>query len=134
MRRGRLRILMLGALAIAWCSGSVSVGAAVRATAQSAKRVVTMAITVPKKGVPPVTLTTREDEMVTLSIDGVGKIGFEPAFRKNDDSTVIVTVFDIASSPRQKLGEAEVPVAGTLVQTKTSPSFGIQIVKVTQPK
>ncbi|HEX5069066.1 MAG TPA: hypothetical protein VFV78_02530 [Vicinamibacterales bacterium] len=93
-----------------------------------------MSITVPKKGVPPVTLTTREGEMVTLSIEGVGKIGFEPAFHGNSESPVTVTVYDIATSPRQKLGEAEVPVAGKAVQTKTSPSFGIQITKVTQPK
>jgi hypothetical protein len=134
MTRAGLGILMLGALAIAWWNGSVRVGAAVEATAQSPKRVVAMAITVPKKGVPPVNLTTPEGEMVTLSIDGVGKIGFEPAFRKNDQSTVIVTIFDIASSPRQKIDAAEVPVAGKPVQTKASPSFGIQIVKVTQPK
>ena len=134
MTRGRLGILMLGALVIAWGSGAVRVDAAVQATVQWPKRVVVMAITVPKKGVPPITITTREGEAATLSIDGVGKIGFEPTFRKGDESTVIVTIFDVASSPSQKLGEAEVPVAGKPVQSKTSPSFGIQIVRVIQPK
>jgi hypothetical protein len=125
---------MLGALLIAWFGGFVRAGVTAEARAQSTKRVVVMAITVPKKGVPPISVTTREGETATLSVDGVGKIGFEPTFRKNDESTVIVTVFDVASSPSQKLGEAEVPVAGKPVQSKTSPSFGIQIVKVTQPK
>jgi hypothetical protein len=125
---------MLGALVIAWGIGAARVDAAIQATVQSPKRVVVMAITLPKKGVPPITMTTREGEAATLSIDGVGKIGFEPTFRKGDDSTVIVTIFDVASSPSQKLGEAEVPVAGKLVQSKTSPSFGIQIVRVSQPK
>ncbi len=134
MRRERLGTVMFGALLIASFSGIVRVGATVEARAQSTKRVVVMAITVPKKGVPPITLTTREGETATLSVDDVGKIGFEPTFRTNDESTVIVTVFDVASSPKQKLGEAEVTVGGKPVQSKTSPSFGIQVVKVTQAK
>ena len=131
MTRLRFGAIVLGSLAAVCFGNSVRVRAT-EGGIQSTKRVVVMAITVPKKGVPPLTLTTHEDEMVTLSMDGVGKIGFEPGFRKNDESAVIVTVFDIASSPRQKLGEAAVPVAGKLVQTQTTPSFGIQIVKVTK--
>ena len=134
MTRGRFGTVVLGALLMASFGSSVRAGVVVDARAQGTKRVVVMSITVPKKGVPPFTVTTREDEMVTLSIDGVGKIGFEPTFHKNSESPLTVTVFDIATSPRQKLGEVEVPVAGKAVQTKTTPSFGIQITKVTQPK
>jgi hypothetical protein len=134
MRRERLGTVMFGALLIATFSGVVRVDSTAEARPQSMKRVVQMAITVPKKGVPPINVTTREGEMATLSLDDVGEIGFEPIFRTNDESTVIVTVFDLASSPKQKLGEAEVTVGGKPVQSKTSPSFGIQVVKVTQPK
>jgi uncharacterized lipoprotein YbaY len=134
MTRGRIGTAIVSALLIAWFSGLARAAVIVEAGSQSTKRVVVMAITIPKKGVPPIIVSTPEGETATLSLDGIGKIGFEPTFRKSDGSTVIVTLFDVANSPSQKLGETAVPVAGKPVQSKTSPSFGIQIVRVTQPK
>jgi hypothetical protein len=134
MRGGRLRAATLGALIIAWGSSTVRAGITVPANTQSATRVIFLSITTPKKGVPPVQLAAHEAETVTLEIDGVGKFGFEPTLRENDASTVVVTVFDVGASPSRRLGATAVPVAGKEVASKTSPSFGIRIVRVTQPK
>ncbi len=134
MTRRQLGAAILTTLLIAGFSGAARAGNARTASSQSAKRVVVMAISVPKKGVPPLQLTAREGETVTISIDGFGKFGFEPTLRKSDESTVTVAVFDVGSDPSKRLGDTQVPVAGKAVQSKTSPSFGIQVVRVTQPK
>lgn len=99
---------------------------------QSSRRVVSMEITVPKD-IPPIRMAGREGETVTLALDDLGKFGFEPSFREGDVSTVIVTVSDMGSSPSRQLGQVKVPVDGSRVQSKTSPDFGVRIIRVVQP-
>jgi hypothetical protein len=125
---------MLTALLIAWFSGAATAAGVRRAVAQSATRVVVLEISVPKKGMPAVHLSAREGETVTISVDGVGRFGFQPTFDKDDESNVTVTVFDLGSDPERRLGETNLKAGGRAVQSKTSPSFGIQVLRVTQPK
>jgi hypothetical protein len=108
--------------------------AAPRSAVQSGKRAVRMEITVPKD-IPPLQITSREGEIAELEVADVGKFGFEPTFQKGDNSVVIVTIFDLATSPRKRLAQVEVPADGKQqVQSKTSPAFGIRIVSITAAK
>ncbi len=134
MRRSQLGSAILTALLIACFSGAAGAAASRAPVTQSAAQVVIMQIGVPKKGMPPVQLRAREGETVTISVDGVGRFGFEPRVRKDDESTVTVAVFDLASEPARRLGDTEVKAGGKVVQSKTSPSFGIQVLRVAQPK
>jgi hypothetical protein len=132
MKTGAVAMVVFGALAIA----SLQREALARGThmTQGGKRVVFMEITVPKKGVPPMGVTTHEDETATLSVDGVGNFGFQPTIPKDDTNAVVVAIFDLGSTPSRRLGDVKVPIAGTVVQSKTTPSFGIRVLRVVQPK
>jgi hypothetical protein len=125
---------MLTALLIAWFSGAATAAGVGRAVAQSGTRVVVLEISVPKKGMPAVHLSAREGETVKISVDGVGLFGFQPTLDEDDESTVTVPVFDLGSDPERRLGETNLKAGGRAVQSKTSPSFGIQVLRVTQPK
>lgn len=117
--------IAIAAMMMAGVPGSVAL--------QSSRRVVRMEITVPKD-IPPMRIVGREGETVTVALDDLGKFGFEPSFREGDDATVIVTVSDMSSSPSRQFGQVKVPVDGSRVQSRTSPDFGIRIIRVVQPE
>ncbi len=69
-----------------------------------------------------------------MDVTDVGKFAFEPSFPKNDSKTVTVTIFDLESTPGHRLGEVHLTAAGPAVQSNTSPSFGIRVLRVVQPQ
>jgi hypothetical protein len=97
------------------------------------KRVVTLGILAPNapKDARPVSIMTLEDGMAGMTVPDVGQFGFTPSFRKGDDKTVVVTIFDTSTKPGTELGSVDVVVgAKAAVQSKTKPSFGILVTAV----
>lgn len=101
---------------------------------QARKRVVWLEITVPSQGAPPLRIATPEGEMATVEVADVGKFGFEPIFPNKQGSAVAVSIFDIAATPRRRLGDVLTGLGAKAVQSKTTPSFGIRLLRVTEPK
>jgi hypothetical protein len=58
------------------------------------------------------------------------KFGFVPTFRTDDDSRVVVSIFDMKAEPNRQLGQVEVAVGGDAVQSETTPPFTISVPKV----
>ncbi len=84
--------------------------------------------------IPPLRATTKENEAARISVDGVGTFEFTPTLKKPSESVVEVVIHDAAETPPRKLGAVEVRVAGERVQTKTSPSFGVKVVRMRDAK
>jgi hypothetical protein len=132
MRRRAFAVALLGALTI--CSVAAQPAVPRSGIGQAKKRSVFLEITVPKKGVPPLHVAAAEGDSATMDITDVGKFAFEPTFPKNDSTAVTVAIFDRGTTPKRRLGEVQLSAGGIAVQSKTSPSFGIRVLRVVQPK
>jgi hypothetical protein len=132
MRRRAFAVALLGALTI--CSVAAQPAVPRSGISQAKKRSVFLEITVPKKGVPPLQIAAAEGESATMDVTDVGKFAFEPSFPKNDSTVVTVAIFDLGTTPRHRLGEVLLTAGGNAIQSKTSPSFGIRVLRVNQPK
>lgn len=110
----------------------LSAVSSIHAGLQTPKRVVTLGIVAPNaaKDASPARLTVLEGGTGSLAVPDVGRFGFSPSFQPGDDKTVIVTIFDASTQPSNELGKVHVPVGGNIIQSKTKPSFGIQVINV----
>jgi hypothetical protein len=101
--------------------------------AAPAKRSVDMEITLPKSGAPRVRVKENEGAVVTLP-DG-RRFGFVPTIRDGGDAAVVVVIWDVNSALFTRLGQVDVEVGGPkAVQSDTTPSFGIRILRIIQSK
>jgi hypothetical protein len=128
----RIRALTLTMMVVVASCFSLSRAGAV--TLQATKRAVFLEIALPTQGAPPVRVAIREGEMATVEVADVGKFGFEPSLQKNQAAAVVVSIFDIAANPRRRLGDVQTMPGTKEVQSKTTPSFGIRVLRVTEPK
>jgi hypothetical protein len=96
------------------------------------KHTVEMAITLPTGAVAHASAPEDEGVMVTLA-DG-SRYGFVPALTPDDESRVIVSIWDVDAKPIRRLGTTTVASGGADVQSETSPVFLIRVVRVVRPK
>jgi hypothetical protein len=78
-------------------------------------------------------VATHEGEAVTMSVPDLGTFAFQPTLG-DDHKTVLVVIFDEDPHPHHRLGEVRATIGGPAAQSKTTPSFGVQILQVTAPK
>lgn len=107
----------------------LAVGPGARGPAQSSRRIVHLEATIDSDSSRE-QLTLREDETLVTDIEDMGTFGFEARFRKGNDATVLIVIFDAETSPPVLLGAVEVPVDGKRVESTTSPRFGLRIVRI----
>jgi hypothetical protein len=96
------------------------------------RRSVDMEITLPNGAATRVTVPEDEGVVVKL-VDGT-RFGFVPTLPHDDDSPVVVSIWDVDRKPIRKLGSLTVEVGGESVHTDTSPSFGVRVVRIIKPK
>jgi hypothetical protein len=101
--------------------------------AQSGKRVVQLEV-FPTKEAAAVRVVVRENETLITTIKELGTLGFEVRFRDRQEKTLLVVVFDAETSPHTLLGATEVPINGQRVPSNTSPSFGLRIRRIEEPR
>ena len=92
------------------------------------QRTVRMQIDLPNGGTPQ--LMVYEGEAATIQMNGDGNYGFVPNFAQGSESVVRVAVFDLATTPHNRLGTVEVTVGGDPVKSDTSPAFSIRVLDV----
>jgi hypothetical protein len=97
--------------------------------AQSAagKRYIVMELSLPHGATPQ--LKVAEGETGSVERPDVGKFGFVPTLQ-DGGSIVLVDVFDLKQTPRQRLDRVEAVVGGDTVQSNTKPQFGVRVVRV----
>lgn len=92
-------------------------------------RVIRLAVTPPGKDAPTTATATHENELVTVVVPNLGAFAFSPVIA-SDNRTVVVTIYDDRNEGHKVLGKVEAPIGGKVIQSKTTPSFGIKIVSV----
>lgn len=65
----------------------------------------------------------------TVDLPGVGKFGFVPRL-EDGSNVVVVDVFNLNSTPHERLGRAEAVVGGDSVRSKTKPDFGVRVSRI----
>jgi hypothetical protein len=111
----------------------LAAAAAAAAAGQSGTRVVHLEVWAAKDA-PPLRISVRENETLITEIKDAGTFGFEVKFRDRRASTVLLVIFDAETSPHVLLGAVEVPVNGKRVESNTSPSFGLRIVRIVESR
>ena len=104
------------------------------AGAQSSAPVVTMSVTLPDGRTQE--LTAPESGLVTVSLKDGTEYGFRPTIQDSMPwNRIVVTIFRMATtnSPTQTLGEVEIKRGGSVVESKTNPSFKMAVPKVSPP-
>jgi TonB family protein len=93
-------------------------------------------ITLPDGGVSPEYETGLNDGIgVTLAKDGVGRFGFAASIDWSTTPSVVrVEIFDGGGITPVRLGVVEVPAGTGVVKSTTSPSFGLEIVRLDRPR
>lgn len=120
------RIIVRTALVLGFTTGvAMVIGDQVGAQAQ--KRVVFLSIRAPTAETAS-QMATPEDEIAVLSVPEVGKFGFRPKLTVG--GRVAVTILDMQKEPPARLGEVELEVGAKSVQSKTTPSFGLQVLRI----
>jgi hypothetical protein len=104
---------------------------------QAAKHAITLQVTTP--GTPgkdsrQALITIREGEIGVLEVPELGRFGFQPTFATNSKSRIVAVIFDHRETPPRRLGDVNLEVTGSEVQTKTSPSFLIRVFRVVEIK
>lgn len=105
-------------------SGLLVVFAVGLAAAQSAPRLVEIALTLPNGGHPQIRV--HEGETASVTIPGVGKFGFVPTVKAGDSATLMVDVLDLTKTPPQKLATVETSVHKPAVPANTTPQMSIK--------
>jgi hypothetical protein len=101
--------------------------------AQGGKRVVHLEV-FPAKDAKATPVVVRENETLITTIKELGTLGFEVRFRDRQERYLLVVIFDAESSPHMLLGATEVPINGQRVDSNTSPSFGLRIRRIEEPR
>lgn len=123
VNRDAFRVLLAMGLALA---AGLTVGDQV--SAQAKRRAVFLAITAPNAKAPA-QVATLEDDIATLSLPDLGKFGFRPKLLATE-GRLTVTILDLQSDPPKPLGEVALQVGAKLVQSKTVPSFGLEVLRI----
>lgn len=110
--------------------GAVSISVVVSTAAR--KRTLTVEITLPTKAVARPTVPEGEGFVVTLP-DGT-RFGFVPTISPDGEAVVTVDIWDLNRKPMHKLGSVTIEAGGSMVRSDTSPSFGVRVLRVIQPK
>jgi hypothetical protein len=129
MSRRQPHLGVLGLLAAGLLVAPAVVGHVVAQT----PRVIRFEITPPVKDVPKASVATHEGEAATMSVPDLGTFAFQPTLG-DDHKTVVVVIFDEGSQPHHRLGEVRATIGGPVAQSKTTPTFGVRILQVTEPK
>ena len=104
------------------------------AAAQSHAPVVTMSVTLPDGRTQE--LTAAESGLATITLKDGTEYGFRPTIQDSMPwNRIVVTIFRTATAnaPTQILGEVELKRGGPAVDSKTSPSFKVAVLKVSPP-
>jgi hypothetical protein len=75
-------------------------------------------------------LVMREGRMATIRLDNAS-FGFEAAIDTTNPEAIRVTVYELNGQERSKVEELVVPAGGGAVSTRTTPSFALSVVSVT---
>lgn len=105
---------------------------AAAATMAPPRHTVEMAITLPTGAVAHA--SAPEDEGVMVKLADGSRYGFVPALTPDDESTVIVSIWDVDAKPIKRLGATTVAIGGADVRSETSPVFLIRVVRVVRTK
>ena len=97
------------------------------AQAVAPARDVLLELNLPNGGTPQ--LRIAEGGTGTVDVPGVGKFGFGPQLQ-DGSNVVLVDVFNLNSTPHERLGRVEAVVGGDRVQSKTKPEFGIRVARI----
>jgi hypothetical protein len=117
------------AVAVIVC-GVVSMSAVISSAPR--KRSIEMEITLPNGAVARAA-TTEEEGVIVKLVDG-RRFGFVPILPHGNDVVAMVGIWDVDRKPVQKLGSVNVEVGGVIVHSDTSPSFGLRVARVIEPK
>jgi hypothetical protein len=100
--------------------------AAAQSTAQ--QRDIVLDLSLPNGGTPQ--LRIAEGETGTVELPDVGKFGFVPTFREDNTGVVVVELFDLTRTPHQRIARLELIVGGAIMQSDSTPQFGVRVTRV----
>lgn len=103
--------------------------ASAQSRVQSGSHVVRLGIVV-SKDKPQMQVMVKDGEMGVLQVDGGGRFGFTPTVSPAQSKTVTVEIFDAAGKEPKSLGKVDLQVGAEIVDTKTTPSFGLRVSEV----
>ncbi len=81
-------------------------------------------------GVPPMILSAKSGEMVTLSLTGKGEFGFRPTVRPGGEDVADIEILDNSVSPPKSLGAVVARVGDEVVTSDTTPVFAIRLGRI----
>jgi len=110
----------------------VELSPAGRPAQAAGKRLVVMQIELPDGAAPQ--LKVYEGQPASIELRDGQKFGFVPTPDASTNSTVVVSIFDLKTTPHRQLGEVEVNVGGGSVRSDTTPGFGIRVVEIQPAK
>lgn len=93
-------------------------------------RSIVMDLNLPNGAAPR--LRVADGGLGTVDISKVGKFGFVARIHP-DGNTVAVEVYNLKTTPHERMASVEAAVGGDMVQTNTKPQFGIRIVRIMTP-